>query len=144
MKKVVTEFGLFVVICALVALIVRREFFSGSATVIFGQAAAVILMLSSRAAFRNQQFRIVADPGNGPLISRGPYRFLRHPMYAGALLLLWASILGHLSAVSAAIGVAVTGFIIVRIAMEERILRIKYPEYEEYAARTKRLIPFVF
>jgi protein-S-isoprenylcysteine O-methyltransferase Ste14 len=31
-----------------------------------------------------------------------------------------------------------------RIISEERLVRERYPEYSEYAARTKRIIPFVF
>ena len=32
----------------------------------------------------------------------------------------------------------------VRIASEEALLRVEFPEYEDYARRTKRLVPFLF
>ncbi len=31
----------------------------------------------------------------------------------------------------------------IRIYLEERLILTKYPEYSEYAKRTKRIIPFI-
>ena len=53
------------------------------------------LLVWARVSFSQGQFRVVPAPAGGPMLIRGPYRFLRHPMYAGALLLLWSSVLGH-------------------------------------------------
>lgn len=111
---------------------------------IAAQAAAIILVLSSRIAFKKQQFRLDAVPGSGPLVQRGPYRWLRHPMYASALLLVWGSILGHLSIFNAGLGLVLLLAILWRISLEEDLLRRQYPDYEEYARHSKRLIPFLY
>ena len=77
------------------------------------------------------------------VISSGPYRYVRHPMYAGALLffagmsLLLGSWWGLLPTV-------VLGVLFgVRIPIEERALRGGLVGYEEYARRVRyRLVPF--
>jgi protein-S-isoprenylcysteine O-methyltransferase Ste14 len=75
---------------------------------------------------------------------RGPYRFIRHPMYSAALLFIWAAVLGQPSTLTLTIGVAVTVVSAARIIAEERLLREAYPDYREYARTTKALVPFLF
>jgi protein-S-isoprenylcysteine O-methyltransferase Ste14 len=64
-------------------------------------------------------------------------------MYAAALLLIWSSILGHLSIVNIIIGLIVTGTVAIRIMTEEQFLQARYPDYAEYSRKTKRIIPFM-
>lgn len=144
MNAFILRFTLVIVVLALLTLIVRGDFISSSPLVIIGQACAVILMVSARLAFRNQQFRLDGAPGSGALIRRGPYRWIRHPMYTGALVLIWVSILGHWSPVNGAIGAVVLVFAVLRIEAEERVLRSHYPEFADYAKKAKRMIPFVY
>ena len=80
------------------------------------------------------------------LVQSGPYRFLRHPSYTGALLAFvgfglclhnWISFLVLLLPISAAF--------LWRVHVEERALSHGLgEEYRKYATRTKRLIPFVY
>jgi protein-S-isoprenylcysteine O-methyltransferase len=86
---------------------------------------------------------VTADPAAERVLRRGPFRVVRHPMYAGALLVVWSSILGHWSLFTAAIGLVVLATATWRIVVEERLLRAHYPDYADYAASTKRLIPFL-
>jgi protein-S-isoprenylcysteine O-methyltransferase Ste14 len=138
------KYAAVVVILAILILIIRGDFFSPSPLIIAGQVAAVIIAFSARAAFRKQQFRTVAEPGDGPLVRNGPYRLIRHPMYASVLLLIWVGILGHLSVVNGIIGAVVTAVVVMRISIEEQLLRERYPEYAGYARQTKRMIPFIY
>ena len=140
----IKKYTLLVIILAILALLLQGHLFSASVPVIVGQAIAVILAVSARAAFKKQQFRLTAEPGNGALVGRGPYRFIRHPMYAAAQLFVWVSILGHWSILNAVIGLVVTAFVLLRISAEEKLLRERYPDYAEYALRTKSIIPFIY
>lgn len=80
------------------------------------------------------------------LVTTGPYRYLRHPSYAGALLaaLGFGVALGHWTsllvlAAGWSLGLAY------RIRVEEAALRTAFgPDYEDYCSRTRRLIPLVF
>jgi len=79
------------------------------------------------------------------VIATGPYRFVRHPMYAGGtVLLLFAPLaLGSLIAIPAFL--LLLPFFAVRLLDEEKVLRAELPGYTEYCQRTRfRLVPFVW
>ena len=67
-------------------------------------------------------FRVVVVPGD-PLIASGPYRFLRHPNYAGVFLeLAGAAVMTH-AYVSGPLGVVLFGTLVfIRISIENRAL----------------------
>ena len=72
----------------------------------------------------------------------GPYRIVRHPMYAASLVTLPATALLLGSAWALAPAVAAMVVVVVRTALEDRLLREKLPGYEAYALRTRyRLVP---
>ncbi len=118
--------GLFVLLPLLI-LLLRGDLLSRSPLVILGQAVSLALLVWARASFNKGQFRVVPAPAGGPLLIRGPYRFLRHPMYAGALLLLWSSVLGHWSPLYGALALAASGAVAVRIIDEEHALLSTIP-----------------
>lgn len=141
--KVISQFALLILVVALLFLAFTGNLFSSSPLVIAGQVLAVLLAVWARRSF-TAQFSIQAAPAGGGIISSGPYHFIRHPMYAAALLLIWVSIAGHWSLLNAGIGVGVTAVILIRIAAEETLLQASYPDYLAYAGQTKRLVPFLF
>jgi protein-S-isoprenylcysteine O-methyltransferase len=88
----------------------------------------------------------VAIAAGHKVIETGPYRFVRHPSYTGALLAFvgfglclrnWMAVLLLL--------IPITAAFLWRIKVEERALHDALGDgYGGYAARTKRLIPFVY
>lgn len=128
---------------AIAVLGITGNLFSSSPFVITVQVSAVLLNLWARISFQKGTFRVTAAPSSAPIIRRGPYRFIRHPMYSAALIFIWAGVASHLSVWTLAIGIPITGLVIVRVIAEERLLRAKYPEYLDYSRSTKPLIPFV-
>jgi len=108
---------------------------------LFAIACAAIAWVMAVNRFAEQSVRIQTDRGH-TVITTGPYRFVRHPMYIGLSLWFIASalILGSLWAL--AIGCAITLLVIWRTAMEDRVLRRELPGYEEFTAQTRyRLVP---
>ena len=76
------------------------------------------------------------------VVSNGPYRFIRHPIYVGDLLLLLGLELALNSLL--VLGVVLLIPIVLRKAMqEEKKLACGLPGYQDYCAQTKRFIPFV-
>jgi protein-S-isoprenylcysteine O-methyltransferase Ste14 len=77
------------------------------------------------------------------LVTTGPYRFVRHPIYAGLLLAILGSSLA--TNLYYLIALVVLGMYFVYSArVEERLMTSAFPAaYPSYRARTKMLIPFV-
>ena len=76
------------------------------------------------------------------VVDRGPYRLVRHPGYAGALLTYVAvAVLFHSWVAAALAVVALPVAFARRIAHEEALLRRTLPGYAEYARRTPALLP---
>jgi protein-S-isoprenylcysteine O-methyltransferase Ste14 len=85
-----------------------------------------------------------APPGGTSTIRRGPYRFIRHPMHAAALLFVWASVLGHVSVLTLAIGLAITVVVLIRVVVAERLLPTTDADSGNCALATKALVPYLF
>ena len=78
------------------------------------------------------------------LVTHGPYRWVRHPLYLGELTAVLGIVLGSRQPLWAGLTwCACVGLQLARTGYEERNIRAEFPEYAEYAARTKRLIPGV-
>lgn len=76
------------------------------------------------------------------LVCQGPYRFMRHPSYAGALLTFVASSVLLRSWVTAAVSaLALTVAFMRRIRYEEALLGNSIAGYRAYASRTGKLLP---
>jgi len=143
MLKAVSSAALFVVIAVLVALAATGNLFNVSPVLIAVQVISAGLAVWARRSFPRGAFRVVATPGGETLVEKGPYRLIRHPMYSAALLLVWSGILAHVSPWTVTAGALATGVVVVRIVVEERLLRERYEDYGRYARATKALVPFV-
>jgi protein-S-isoprenylcysteine O-methyltransferase Ste14 len=79
------------------------------------------------------------------LVVLGPYKFMRHPIYTGHLLMgLGTAIASGLVVAFVGLASFVTGFWI-KASQEERLLLRSFPdEYPAYKAHVKALIPYVF
>jgi protein-S-isoprenylcysteine O-methyltransferase len=79
------------------------------------------------------------------VVDRGPYRFVRHPGYAGSLM-IWTGF--ALTSRSLRVVEVVGGLLSVayhrRVGAEEALLRRELRGYDAYSKRTKRLVPFVW
>jgi protein-S-isoprenylcysteine O-methyltransferase Ste14 len=79
------------------------------------------------------------------VVSTGPYAYVRHPMYGGAMFLLFGTPLLLGSWYAVAIGVVIGLILALRAVLEEETLKRELEGYEAYAARVRyRLIPGVW
>jgi protein-S-isoprenylcysteine O-methyltransferase Ste14 len=103
-------------------------------------AGAAISVWSARALGRS------LTPGTEPLpdaglVTTGPYAHLRHPIYLGLVLLLAGyTLLWSNWALTAAAAVMAFGYFDAKARVEERHLLKRYPEYEAYMRRVRRIV----
>ena len=75
------------------------------------------------------------------LRTRGPYRWIRHPMYTGVIVLMAGSALGRRDWIAAALWVVLIIFFLAKMRWEERRLVETYPAYGSYREAVPALIP---
>ncbi len=78
------------------------------------------------------------------LVTGGPYRLVRHPLYAAEILAAVAFVMANPGALAVAVLAPFVATQLVRSRFEGRLSRPRTPEYAGYAARTRRPIPFVW
>lgn len=78
------------------------------------------------------------------LVKSGPYRLIRHPMYAALLLVFIPLAFTSTSGIRFAVLFILTFNLMVKIRYEERRLQHSFSGYSEYSAGTWRLLPYVY
>lgn len=141
--KAISKFTLLLVLAAILYMLLSGNLISLSPVIIAIQILSLGLSVWARKSFQPGQFSINAEPKEGGVLHRGPYQFIRHPMYASALLIIWSGVLGHYSPINLAIALIITTAVAIRIIVEEQGLRTQYPDYAEYAHTTKLIIPLL-
>jgi protein-S-isoprenylcysteine O-methyltransferase Ste14 len=124
-------------------LVLTKRFFSPLPVAIVLQVVGMLVVLWARLTFGMRSFHVGSTATKGGLVTTGPYRYVRHPIYAGVLVIFAGVLVGHHD-VQALIAVGCAAAALVgRIVAEERAVVRTYPEYASYAKRTKRIIPWV-
>jgi protein-S-isoprenylcysteine O-methyltransferase Ste14 len=142
--KALSIVGYLGMIAGLIGLLTTKSLFAPSPVVIVPQILALLLLVWARVTFGRRSFHLVANPTEGGLVTTGPYRFIRHPIYTAFCLFAGAGAAVHGSWTTIAFGGLVLGGTLVRMFCEEQLVTARYPEYRAYAARSWRMIPWVF
>jgi protein-S-isoprenylcysteine O-methyltransferase Ste14 len=78
------------------------------------------------------------------LTTGGPYAIVRHPLYLFEITAAIGALMIGGGVISTASFAVFVGMQMVRARYEEKLLGSAFPEYADYARRTRRLIPFVW
>ena len=144
MLKAWSIVGYLGMVAAIIAQFATGNLVSSSGLVIAVQAGAFLLLLWARLAFGRRSFHVVANPTAGGLVTSGPYRFIRHPIYTAMAIFSGAGAVAHLSWSGGLLFGLLVGCALLRIFCEEALVTARYPEYRQYAATTWRMIPYIF
>ncbi|MGV0806186.1 methyltransferase family protein [Mycolicibacterium setense] len=118
-----------------------------TAVVILGNVVvAVGLILAQAVVFQNSfAGASIRVEDQQPLVSTGLYGLVRHPMYFGAVVMMFGTPLALGSYWALLVSIASVPIFGVRIADEEKMLRTELDGYDEYAEKVRyRLLPYVW
>lgn len=116
---------------------------------VFGALLIALGMFVIHLTFRENTYaapvvKIQTERGHR-VVDTGPYAYVRHPMYAGMLLIFGGMPLLLDSRWGLAAAPVLSALLAVRAALEERMLADELPGYRDYTARVRyRLIPRVW
>ena len=105
--------------------------------------AAAVAIAGTKALGRN--LTPYPEPSaNSRLVQSGIYAKIRHPLYTSVILAGFGWALAWLSWPALFAAVALLPFFHAKSCREEGFLRRKFPEYREYEARTRRVVPGLY
>src|SRR4029453_3135116 len=93
--KTLSTVGYLGMLGGLLGLLVMRSLVSFSPALLTIQVLAQLLFFWARVTFGRRSYHVVADPTEGGLVTGGPYRYIRHPIYAAFCLFTSAGAAGH-------------------------------------------------
>jgi protein-S-isoprenylcysteine O-methyltransferase Ste14 len=94
--------------------------------------------------FFSSAVRIQTERGH-EVCDTGPYRYVRHPGYAGNVLPLFGIVLALSSLWTVIPAVIALIIVVVRTELEDRTLQAELPGYQDYAQRVRyRLLPGIY
>ena len=101
---------------------------------------SVAIMIYARVSLGRSIGFVPADRG---IVTRGPYKFVRHPIYSGGFVALFAFILRSYSPLTLLLAVILVGLLMLKSVIEEHFLRDN-PEYAAYMTQVRyRWVPGV-
>jgi protein-S-isoprenylcysteine O-methyltransferase Ste14 len=106
--------------------------------------AGLILGVAGGVQLRRNLSPLPLPKPEATLVTAGPYRLVRHPIYGGLILLAfgWALALGGWLTFGSAIALSV--LLERKAAREERRLLERFTDYGPYQRRTRKFLPFVY
>jgi protein-S-isoprenylcysteine O-methyltransferase Ste14 len=94
---------------------------------------------------RVSKIRILPIPHmEADLVTNGPYRSIRHPMYTAVLLFTSGLIVVNFYWINLLIWVGLCTVLIIKLNWEEKMLAEKFPQYVAYSEKSFKLIPFIY
>ena len=134
-------FAAFAVSLGSFALLRQPSAIDSTTLVVFGDfvafAACIWLLVSVLAL--GKCFGVLPEARG--LVTRGPYRIVRHPVYVGEFGTFAGFLIAAPTAWNLAVVVAFCLGQAVRMRLEERARTLEFPEYADYAARTPAVVP---
>jgi protein-S-isoprenylcysteine O-methyltransferase Ste14 len=129
----------------LIAIVLTGSILARNPVLLAVEVAALLLGVWAILAVRITNVNVLPDPRQqAVLVQSGPYRWIRHPMYAALLLGTLALVLDSPSALHWSLWIVLLIDLVIKLHYEERMLRGHFEGYAAYMAASKRLIPYLY
>jgi protein-S-isoprenylcysteine O-methyltransferase Ste14 len=138
-------FNILVVIAAVVIIVTGPLFVFRNLTFWMVQIFGVLLIVWALIARRvNKNDHTHKLPEGYFFITKGPYEIIRHPMYAGLLLIMSGLVQYNLNFLRLGAFLLLVFVILLKIIREEHTMDQLVKEYHDYKLKTQRIIPYLF
>jgi protein-S-isoprenylcysteine O-methyltransferase Ste14 len=114
---------------------------------IFSSIVFISSVLFGLWAIAEMKFRFNILPEllkDSTLVTTGPYRFVRHPMYTSIIFITLTWVITDFNLLRFIIWITLLITLNVKLRLEEKIVSAKFSEYASYKLKTKKLIPFIY
>jgi protein-S-isoprenylcysteine O-methyltransferase Ste14 len=143
--KIASLLGFVLALIGVYILYDMHLIFSKNIIAISIQILAALLMVWARLTFGIRSFHAAANTTKGGLVTNGPFRWFRHPIYAAIIYFFWNCVIAFPFKETIFAVLLITLGLLIRIFFEEKSLVDTYKQqYLDYSKHTKRIIPFIF
>ena len=109
------------------------------------ELTGILIAMAGLLKLNWRSFSVFPEPRpDGKLETGGIYAFIRHPMYAGILLLFLVLVIEYPSILRITALLLLGMVFIIKIRLEEAWLASRYPEFADWSKSSDRLIPFIW
>jgi len=117
-----------------------------SSTILFlVEITGILLGLWAIYSMRIGNFNITPEiKQSGEMVTRGPYKFVRHPMYLAIIVTLSPIVIDHFTYARLVVLILLFAVLIYKINIEEELLLKHFEKYKEYSEHSWRIIPFLY
>ena len=131
-------------VACILLILVSGPLFAANQLLLVVETGGIALGVWSMVVMGRKNLNIAPTLRDGAqLVIKGPYRLIRHPMYASVLLTIWALIIDQFTLLRLIVGLILTADLMIKMLYEEGILKRHFRDYPAYMERTKRIIPFI-
>lgn len=132
-------------LASFIAIILTGQIIPGHPIALLLSLSGVILGLWALWEMRKSKFRPTPEVApETKLITTGPYRFIRHPMYLSMLIVGTALIINSFSFFRLFVLIILLVDLLIKLNYEEKLLGKHFKDYPDYQKKTSRLIPFIY
>lgn len=126
-------------------ILITGPIFPANIFLLIIELAGVALGIWAIAVMGIGRFNIVPDPKEGSrLVTRGPYKIIRHPMYLSLLLFTLPLVIADFSWWRSVFWLVLLIDLVLKLNYEETLLEKKLDGYREYRRHSYKLIPFIY
>lgn len=106
---------------------------------------SILLLLWAILAMQTSKLRVRPEPlASATLITKGPYKLVRHPMYTAVLIGCAALLIHEFSIIRLLMFITLTLVLLIKLNWEEKMLNEKFIDYKNYTKTSYKLIPFLY
>lgn len=129
----------------IVAILVSGPWIARQAWFLTLELSGILLAIWAILAMNVTKVNVFPEVRTGSrLVTNGPYRWIRHPMYTALLLTTLALVCESFSYWRGFWWILLSADLIMKLSYEERFLGEVFDDYEAYRLRTWRLVPWIF